>query len=127
MSDLFLFNERLLPLTEETDPRLPGRFPLPPEKAAELTSQQLIELLKEALNANPAFPLKSPKRFLTLCHLMQLNEGVNALRQTRNGTNRIDLLHTHVPMETFLVLSAIQQASPLTLEVVDEAIWDFVS
>ena len=124
--DLFLYNEQVMPLTSATDPIGNSAFPLPPEKTNELMPEQIIELMSEVLQANPAYPLKHPERFYMLCHLLHRNFGINALRKySKNMT--VHLAYTTIPNETFLALTAIQEMGELSMEVIDEAVWDNVN
>lgn len=126
MMDLFLYNEQVMPLTSATDPIGNAAFPLPSEKAQELTPEQILELMSEVLQANPAYPIQRPERFYMLCHLLFRNFGINALRKyTNNATVRLS--YTTIPNETFLILTSIQETGQLSMEVIDEAVWDSVN
>lgn len=124
--DLFLYNEQVMPLTSATDPIGNAAFPLPADKAQELMPEQIIEVMSEALQANPAYPLQRPERFYMLCHLLYINFGINALRKHSNR-NAVQLTYTTIPNETFMALAAIQEIGELSLEVIDEAVWDHVN
>lgn len=126
MMDLFLYNEQVMPLTSATDPIGNSAFPLPADKAHELMPEQIIEVMSEVLQTNPAYPLQRPERFYMLCHLLFRNFGINALRKnTKNAA--VQLTYTTIPNETFMALAAIQEMGELSLEVIDEAVWDHVN
>lgn len=126
MMDLFLYNEQVMPLTSATDPIGNTAFPLPAEQAQELMPEQIINLLTEALQANPAYALQRPERFFMLCHLLFRNFGINALRKYIKR-DAVQLTYTTIPNETFLALTAIQEMGELSMEVIDEAVWDHVT
>jgi len=119
----FLYNDVLLTLGPETDPLSDPDFPLSEAQLAAISAQQLMQLLTEAIGAEPDLPTRRPRFVLSLCHLLHAKGGVNVVRVDNTGSG-VAIKCGQVPDTSLTVLAALRDRGALTQAVVDEAVWD---
>ena len=121
-SKLFLYNLTLLSLEAAEDPRLDPGFPLTKQQYEDLDADNLMQLMREEVHANPDILEHNPKIVRQLCSLLLSRTGINCVKVHWDGYG-VSSRHGAVPEESLAALRHAAQGNTLTDEIVEETIW----
>ncbi|MBL4864293.1 MAG: hypothetical protein JKY63_05320 [Rhodobiaceae bacterium] len=120
---LFLYRDRLVELLDTVDPKDQSDFPLSAEQYAQLTLDDLMELLTEGLSENPHLAEQEPRFVLAICHMLFDKGEINAVRVMDDGRGLI-LSCARIPSQSLDVLDELRMRGALNQQTVDEAVWN---
>ena len=114
---LFLYRDRLVNLDALPGPTEQDGFPLSSDQYAGLTTDDLMQLLTEALAD------EEPKFVLAICHMLYDKAQINAVRVVDDGGGPI-LSCARIPYQSLNILDELRMRGKLTQDAVDEAVWN---
>lgn len=119
---LFLFNDDFFELDPSSDPRLDPTFPLTQEQYEVLTTEGLMQLLKEEYRNNPQLVQTNARMLRALCALLNQVGRINCVRMQWNEQDNSSQYGVATD-DTLARLRALQAAGQLRDADADEMIW----
>jgi hypothetical protein len=125
---LFLFNDRVFELGHPSEIIQSLAFPLSRAEFNALPQNEVLQLVREEVFANPLLVHHNPVRAAQLATLIAAKSEANAMLAgpPQNGAQssaQIGVLLAEVSLMTISALHAQQQAGTLSTSGVEEAVW----
>ena len=118
----FLFNEHLFELEDRVDPWADPGFPLTREQFEDITVGHIMNLLTEAMQANPGIVSDKPRLIISICRLLNAKQGINVLRAEDDGRG-VSAVCGQIPVQTLTILGELRDRGTLNRDTINEAVW----
>ncbi|PHS27954.1 MAG: hypothetical protein COA84_02865 [Robiginitomaculum sp.] len=125
---LFLFNDRVFDIGRPSEVIHSLAFPLSQAKFDALPHNEVLNLVREEIFANPLLVHHNPVRAAQLATIMAAKSEANAVlagppQSGAQSSAQIGVLLAEVSLMTISALHSQQQAGTLTTSGVEEAVW----